>query len=108
MKPIRLASALLAGGPYMNSSHTSGAPFMQFHRMSGHSSEARIGIRVTLSLATNKGLAQRDYSCHDKARIGFSGRDDSSPPAIREKASLMVSVVFFAEMWRRRVAFEAV
>ena len=33
---------------------------------------------------------------------------ESSPPAIREKASLMVSVVFFAAMWRRRVAFEAV
>jgi hypothetical protein len=45
---------------------------------------------------------------YDEARIGFAGMDDSSPPAIRENASLMVSVVFFAEMWRRRVAFEAV
>jgi hypothetical protein len=33
-----------AGGPYMNSSRTLGAPFMRFHRMSGHSSEARTAL----------------------------------------------------------------
>jgi hypothetical protein len=48
------------------------------------------------------------HACYDEARIGFADRAASSPPAIREKASLMVSVVFFAEMCRRRVAFEAV
>jgi hypothetical protein len=30
-----------AGGPYINSADTSGAPFMQSHRMSGHSRKAR-------------------------------------------------------------------
>jgi hypothetical protein len=34
--------------------------------------------------------------------------EESSPPAIREKASLMESVVFVAAMCRLRVAFEAV
>ena len=46
--------------------------------------------------------------CYEEARIGFAVSEDSSPPAIRENASLMVSVVFFAAMWRLRVAFEAV
>jgi hypothetical protein len=39
-----------------------------------------------------------DYVCYDEARIGFPVSDDLSPPAIREKASLIVSVVFFAPM----------
>jgi len=38
-----------------------------------------------------------DYACYDEA-IGFASSVDSSPPAIRERASLMVSVVFFAAM----------
>ncbi len=29
----------MAGGPYINDPNTSGAPFMQSHRMSGHSRE---------------------------------------------------------------------
>ena len=37
-------------------------------------------------------------ACYDEARIGFAGREDSSPPAIRERASFIVSVVFFAAM----------
>ena len=35
---------------------------------------------------------------YDEARTGFAVSEDSSPPAIRENASLMVSVVFFAAM----------
>jgi hypothetical protein len=45
---------------------------------------------------------------YDETRIGFVGVEESSPPAIREKASLMESVVFVAAMCRLRVAFEAV
>jgi hypothetical protein len=44
------------------------------------------------------GACVPDQACYDAARIGFADREASSPPAIREKASLMVSVVFFAEM----------
>ncbi len=36
--------------------------------------------------------------CYDEAGTGFAVSEDSSPPAIRERASLMVSVVFFAAM----------
>jgi hypothetical protein len=39
-----------------------------------------------------------DYARYDDARIGFAGMEESSPPAIREKASLMVSAVFVAAM----------
>jgi hypothetical protein len=39
-----------------------------------------------------------DHARYDEARIGFTDSVASSPPAIRKKASLMVSVVFFAEM----------
>jgi hypothetical protein len=37
-----------------------------------------------------------DDVCYDEARIGFAGSEDSSPTAMRERTSLMVSVVFFA------------
>ena len=39
-----------------------------------------------------------DDACYDEATTGSAMNEDLSPPAIREKASLMVSVVFFAEM----------
>ena len=40
--------------------------------------------------------ARSDDVCYDEARIGLAGSEDSSPTAIRERTSLMVSVVFFA------------
>jgi hypothetical protein len=42
-----------------------------------------------------EGARVPDYA---EARIGIAGSIESSPPAIRESASLMVSVVFFAAM----------
>ncbi len=39
-----------------------------------------------------------DYARYDETKTGFSDREVSSPPAIREKASLIVSVVFFVEI----------
>ena len=46
----------------------------------------------------NAEQARSDDVRYDDARIGFASSEDSSPPAIRERASLMVSVVFFAAM----------
>jgi hypothetical protein len=40
--------------------------------------------------------ARSGYAYYDEARIGFAGSEDSSPTAIRERTSLIVSVVFFA------------
>jgi hypothetical protein len=48
--------------------------------------------------AMRTGAHVPDYACYDEARTGFGVRENSSPPAIRERASLMVSVVFFAAM----------
>lgn len=51
-----------------------------------------------LQLALGEGCKLPDYARYDDARIGFAGMEESSPPAIREKASLMVSAVFVAAM----------
>jgi hypothetical protein len=49
-------------------------------------------------LTLGEGCKLPDYARYDDARIGFAGMEESSPPAIREKASLMVSAVFVAAM----------
>jgi hypothetical protein len=51
---------------------------------------------TAVNLGRIRGCKFPDYARHDEARIGFAGIEESSPPAIREKTSLMVSVVFVA------------
>jgi hypothetical protein len=46
--------------------------------------------------------------CQTGIWTGSTNMGVSEPSAIRVNALLIVSVVFFAEMWRCRVAFEAV
>jgi hypothetical protein len=53
-------------------------------------------LRPTAVTREEKGASFPDSDCYDDARTGFADMEESSPPAIREKASLMVSAVFVA------------
>jgi hypothetical protein len=70
---------------------------LSFLRASGFCPRPEFECRSILT----EHISEFEYSAtvrYDETRIGFRGVEESSPPAIREKASLMVSVVFVAAM----------
>jgi hypothetical protein len=59
--------ALWAGGPYLRFIHTSGAPFMRSHRMSGHSRYARTVLNIRLDRYSDR-LSIQLSVCGDDRR----------------------------------------